>query len=153
MFKYSRFADAPDFYESSFWDDSDPQSGLGGWGVPDADFTVPDGGFSSFHLSYPSPHILRRNFTLLAFDLPFDISAGLNMSLTPRFTQPQKEANSSFSASAIEALLETAAGDFKGFQTVLEALEVRKENRQNIGVLIDMFHQGPHSAIDLIMGG
>ncbi|KAN0111160.1 hypothetical protein V8E52_008772 [Russula decolorans] len=29
--------DAPNFYESSFWKDSDPKSGLGGWGDPNAD--------------------------------------------------------------------------------------------------------------------
>src|SRR5580658_2330148 len=79
--------DAPDFYESSFWKDSDPNSGLGGWGNPNADFSVPDGGFSGFHLSYPSPHTLRRNFTLLAFDSSF---------LPPLFfTEPLKEANES----------------------------------------------------------
>jgi tyrosinase len=120
-FKYSRFADAPDFYESSFWDDSDPQSGLGGWGDPDADFSVPDGGFSSLHLSYPSPHTLRRNFTLRPFG---DFSAALNMF----FTQPLKEANSSFLAPEIEQLLETSAGDYKGFQEAFETFEVRKEN-------------------------
>jgi tyrosinase len=106
--------DAPDFYESSFWKDSDPVSGLGGWGDPNADFSVPDGGFSGFHLTYPSPHILRRNFTLLAFDLP-----------GPFFTEPLKEANSSFSAPAIESILEGPTGDFKGFQEGLETFEVR----------------------------
>jgi tyrosinase len=107
--------DAPDFFESSFWKDSDPVSGLGGWGDPNADFSVPDGGFRTFHLSYPSPHILRRNFTLLPWkDIVF-----------PLVTDPLKIGNTSFSASVIEALLETPAGDFKGFQKVFEAAEVR----------------------------
>ena len=109
--------DAPEFYESSFWKDSDPNSGLGGWGNPDADFSVPDGGFSGFHLSYPSPHTLRRNFTLLAFDSSF-LPAQF-------FTEPLKEANESFSAPAIRAVLETSAGDYKNFQTSLEVFEVR----------------------------
>jgi len=106
--------DAPDFYESSFWKDSNPISGLGGWGDPNADFSVPDGGFSGFHLTYPSPHIVRRNFTLRPFGQPI-----------PFFTEPQKEGNASFSASVIESILEASAGDFKGFQTGLEAYEVR----------------------------
>jgi tyrosinase len=89
-------------------------SGLGGWGDSDADFSVPDGGFSGLHLAYPSPHILRRNFTLQPFNLP-----------GPFFTEPLKEANSSFSAPVIESLLETSAGDFKGFQVAFEAFEVR----------------------------
>jgi tyrosinase len=89
-------------------------SGLGGWGDPNADFTVPDGGLSGLHLSYPSPHILRRNFTLRPFDFPLVF-----------FTDPQLEANTSFSATAIEALLETSAGDYKGFQAAFETFEVR----------------------------
>jgi hypothetical protein len=42
--------DAPDFYESSFWKDSDPNCGLGGWGDPNADYQVPDGGFHTLPL-------------------------------------------------------------------------------------------------------
>ncbi len=90
-------------------------SGLGGWGDPNDDFSVVDGGFSELHLSYPSSHILRRNFTLRPFELP-----------SPFFiTDPEKEGNSSFSAPEIEAVLETSAGDYKGFQAAFEAFEVR----------------------------
>ncbi|KAF8470986.1 Di-copper centre-containing protein [Russula ochroleuca] len=104
--------DAPDFYESSFWKDPDPVSGIGGWGDPNADFAVPDGGFRNLHLSYPSPHTVRRNFTLFPFNAPFVL-----------FTDHLKFGNSSFLASVIGALLATSAGDYKGFQTVLEAPE------------------------------
>ena len=106
--------DAPDFFESSFWKDSNPLSGLGGWGDPNADFSVPDGGFDEFYLSYPSSHILRRNFTLYPFALP-----------DPLFTDPQKEGNATFSVSVIEVALEAPAGDFRGFQEALEIPEVR----------------------------
>jgi len=106
--------DAPDFFESSFWKDSHPLSGLGGWGDPNADISVPDGGFNEFHLSYPSSHILRRNFTQYPFAIP-----------SPLFTDHQKEGNATFSVSVIEAALETSAGDFKGFQKALELPEVR----------------------------
>ena len=108
--------DAPDFFESSFWKDSDPLSGLGGWGNPNADFSVSDGGFDEFHISYPSSHILRRNFTLHPFDAPF-----------PLFTDPLKEGNVSFLEPVIEAALETSAGDYKGFQEALETPEVRPQ--------------------------
>jgi tyrosinase len=87
---------------------------LGGWGDPNTDFSVPNGGFDEFHLSYPSSHILRRNFTLYPFDVPY-----------PLFTDPLIEGNATFSASVIEAALETSAGDFKGFQEALEKPEVR----------------------------
>ncbi len=106
--------DAPDFYESSFWKDSDPESGLGGWGDPNADYSVPDGGFRNLHVSYPSPHIIRRNFTLQPFDTQ-----------SPLMTDLLKIGNSSFSASVIDALLETSVGDINGFQVVLAAPEVR----------------------------
>ena len=110
--------DAPHFYDSSFWKDFDPASGVGGWGNPNTDFEVPNGGFHSLPLSYPSPHTVRRNFTLLPFNVPY-----------PFFTEPRKMANSSFSASAIEAILRTAAGNYKGFQTALEAFEVRSGHK------------------------
>jgi hypothetical protein len=108
-------ADAPDFFESSFWKDSDPMSGLGGWGDPNDDYTVHDGGFHNLQLAYPVPHHVRRNFTLRPWDdTPF-----------PLVTDPLKIGNISFSASVIEAILETPAGHFKEFQTVLETVQVR----------------------------
>jgi tyrosinase len=88
-------------------------SGIGGWGDPNADFSVPDGGFSRLPLSYPSPHIVRRNFTLQPFNVPY-----------PFFTDPLIEGNSTFTASVIESILQTSAGDFKSFQVSLEAFEV-----------------------------
>jgi tyrosinase len=76
---------------------------------------VPDGGFSDLQLSYPSPHHVRRNFTLLSFrDIQFII-----------VTDRQKIGNTSFSASVIEGILETPAGDYKEFQTMLEVPEVK----------------------------
>jgi tyrosinase len=116
--------DAPDFYESSFWKDPDPVSGLGGWGHPNADFEVPDGGFHNLHLSYPSYHTVRRNFSLLSFNLPFS---------SPIITDRTKMGNTSFSASVIESILNTPAGDYKGFQTALEAPEVRNIDIGNTG--------------------
>jgi len=107
--------DAPDFYESPFWKDSDPKSGLGGWGDPSDDYSVHDGGFRNFKISYPVPHHVRCNFTLLAWK---DIASLL-------VVDPLKIGNASFSASVIEALLKTPAGDYKGFQTMLEAIQVR----------------------------
>ncbi|KAF8470981.1 Di-copper centre-containing protein [Russula ochroleuca] len=116
--------DAPDFYGSSFWKDSDPMSGLGGWGDPNADYTVPDGGFHKLLLSYPSPHTVRRNFSLFPYNGPF-----------PLFTDPQETGNSTILGSVVEAVLDTSAGDFKGFQVALELPE------------------GPHTAPHAMVGG
>ena len=116
--------DAPDFYESSFWKDSDPVSGLGGWGDPNADFRVPDGGFHKIPLSYPVPHTVRRNFTLLSFDLPPP---------NPLHLDKLKLGNTSFTTSVVEAILGTPAGDFKEFQKALEAPQVRRMDISNMG--------------------
>src|SRR6266576_4736554 len=93
--------DAPDFYNSSFWKDSDPKYGLGGWGDPDADYRVPDGGFHTLPLSYPSPHTVRRNFTLVLPPFPGALPG------------PTADNNASFSVSAIEAVLNISPGDYK----------------------------------------
>jgi hypothetical protein len=138
-----RPVDAPDFYESSFWKDSDPESGLGGWGDPNADYRVPDGGFSGFHLSYPSSHTLRRNFTLRPYNFP-----------SPLFPDPTLEANASFSAAAIETVLVAAAGDFKRFQVALETFQVSAQIEVTFGGIPHFDHrQGAHSAVHEIMGG
>jgi tyrosinase len=60
--------DAHDFYNSPFFDPS--SSGVGGWGDPDNDFQIKDGGFKDMVLAYPSPHHIRRNFSLFPFTNP-----------------------------------------------------------------------------------
>jgi tyrosinase len=109
-----RGIDAPYFFESSFWKDSDPVSGLGGWGDPNADFSVPDGAFNAMMLAYPSPHILRRQFALQPFNLSY-----------PLYPEPLKFSNSTFSAAEVEAILETPSKRFKSFQARLDPPEVR----------------------------
>jgi hypothetical protein len=137
-----RCIDAPDFYESSFWKDSDPVSGLGGWGDPNADFEVPDGGFHAMPLSYPSPHTLRRNFTLQPYiDGSF-----------PLWTDPQKIGNASFAAAVVEAVLGTPAGDYKGFHTALETPEVRKMNMSSTRLDFSSVTQGPHAGVHTTVG-
>jgi tyrosinase len=96
--------DSPNFYDSPFWNDSDPKSGLGGWGDPNADYGVPDGAFHTLPLSYPLPHVVRRNFTLLVPPFP-----GQNASPTP--IDP-----SLFSTSVVESVLETTPGGYEQFQ-------------------------------------
>ncbi|KAK7692790.1 hypothetical protein QCA50_004423 [Cerrena zonata] len=118
--------DAGDFQHATIFEESDYLSGLGGWGDPSKDFSVPDGAFSDFNVAYPSPHILRRNFTLQPF-LPF---ASLDV-----FPEPAKLANTSFTYAEISNLIANYTGDFKGFQKYFE------------------FPEGAHSSVHLIMGG
>ena len=98
--------DSPDFYDSPFWNDSDPKSGLGGWGDPNADYGVPDGAFHTLPLSYPLPHVVRRNFSLTGPPPP-----GAAQPASTNTNDP-----SLFSASVVESVLETTPGDYRQFQ-------------------------------------
>ncbi len=97
--------------------DPDPKSGLGGWGLPSQDVHVQDGGFgvyTTFRLSYPSHHPLRRNFTIQPF-------IGLPLQFFP---DQDLLANSSFTPEVVHDLVYGYVGDFKGFQTSFEAFTV-----------------------------
>lgn len=101
--------------------ESDPRSGLGGWGDPSTDYSVTDGAFTDFQLAYPSPHILRRNFTLQPF---------LDFASLEIFPEPAQMANESITITKISNLIANYTGDFKGFQKEFEATEVRCGVRQ-----------------------
>jgi len=93
--------DASNFQNSTFWD-PDTTSGVGGWGDPNDDDQITDGAFADdFHLSYPSPHRLRRRYTPTAPDNPDE-------PLTNAFT-PESQV----------AIVNGFQGDFIGFQARL----------------------------------
>ncbi|KAJ7182211.1 Di-copper centre-containing protein [Mycena crocata] len=123
--------DSGGVFTSDMFDDSDPESGLGGWGDPANDVRVPDGAFSntsSFRLSYPSPHPLRRNFTLQPF---------LNFPLAGFLSEADEElyANATFTPAERDKMVNGFVGDFKGFQKYFEGFN------------------GSHGAVHLMMGG
>jgi hypothetical protein len=60
--------DAHDIYGSPFFDNS--SSGVGGWGDPNNDYQIYTGGFKDEIRAYPSPHHIRRNFSLYPFSNP-----------------------------------------------------------------------------------
>jgi len=95
-------ADASNFHNSTFWD-PDTTSGVGGWGDPNDDDQITDGAFADgFHISYPSPHRLRRRYTPTAPDNPDEL-------FTDEFT-PESQV----------AMVNGFEGDFIGFQARLE---------------------------------
>jgi len=95
--------DASNFQNSSFWD-PDTTSGVGGWGDPSDDDQITDGAFADgFHVSYPSPHRLRRRYTSTSPDNPDE-------PLTNVFT-PESQA----------AMVNGFEGSFIGFQARLES--------------------------------
>ncbi|KAK0242052.1 Di-copper centre-containing protein [Armillaria nabsnona] len=108
--------------------DPDSKSGLGGWGLPSQDVHVQGGGFgvyTTFRLSYPSHHPLRRNFTIQPF-------IGLPLQFFP---DQDLLANSSFTPEVVHNLVYGYVGDFKGFQTSFEAFTAT------------------HGSVHLILGG
>ena len=104
--------DSTDVFGSDFFKDSDPKSGLGGWGDPTKDFSVTDGAFSDFVLAYPNPHILRRNFSIQPWSYVGDLD-GFN-------TYPETYANTTFTREVISGLINGFVGDFVGFQADFE---------------------------------
>jgi len=117
--------DSRDVYDSDLFKDPDPVSGLGGWGSSTQDFSVLDGGFRTLTLSYPSRHVLRRNFTLQPY---------LGQP-PPFFTEPAKLANTSFTPAEVAKMVNGFEGDFKGFQKYFESFE------------------GAHGSVHLVLGG
>lgn len=111
------YPDAADV-QAFFARESDPRIGLGGFGDMTKDFSVPDGGFStssSFKLTYPAYHNLRRNFTLkpyVGFPLPgFEFD-------------PNLDANATFTQAEVNKMVNGFVGNFTAFQTYLEAFQV-----------------------------
>jgi tyrosinase len=118
------FLDSKDVFGSVMFKDSNPVSGLGGWGDPSNDVRVPDGAFSnksSFRLTYPSPHTLRRNWTMQPF---------LNFPLAGFMTDADEhlDANATFTPAERDKLVNGFVGDFVGFQKYFEGFNVCRRN-------------------------
>ncbi|CAE6468194.1 unnamed protein product [Rhizoctonia solani] len=94
--------DAPEFESSPMWD-TDAESGLGGFGDPDDDYTVRTGGLN-ITLAYPIAHKLRRQYR------PFPGFAGFS----------NVSANSTFSQAEVDILLSQPEGNFTAFQDYME---------------------------------
>lgn len=117
--------DAHDFYNSPIFD-SDPITGLGGWGDRSDDFQITTGAFASnFVPAYPAPHRIRRNYTSVS-------SGGGFGDGTPPITRPL---SSFFSLESIKPMVDGFPGDFVGFQKLFEGGD------------------GSHGAIHQILGG
>ena len=91
--------DSSNFQNSTFWDPA-ADSGIGGWGDPNDDYQITDGGFANFTVSYPVPHRIRRQYTPIS---------GAGVSLAPLFT-PESQS----------AMVAGTVGSFIGFQAAIE---------------------------------
>jgi len=110
--------DAHDIYNSAFWDGS--PSGVGGWGDPNNDFQIHDGGFKDMVVAYPNPHHIRRNFSLYPFSNP---------DVKPPFAgDPNGPAppvgfmiNTTMTKQNVDGLIANYTGDYFGFQSYFES--------------------------------
>ncbi|TBU33894.1 Di-copper centre-containing protein [Dichomitus squalens] len=118
--------DSADVKNSPLFLDSDPISGLGGWGDPAKDIQVQDGAFRDLQLAYPVPHTLRRNFTLRPY---------IALADNPTILDPTLEANVSFTPAEVQKMVHWTPGDFPGMQFYMERPE------------------GPHGNVHEILGG
>ncbi|KAG6918032.1 hypothetical protein DXG01_016884 [Tephrocybe rancida] len=111
--------DAADIYNSPIFSDADAETGLGGWGDPNTDAHVLDGGFSrtsGYAVSYPYPHTLKRNFTLRPF---------LNFARAEEWhVVPDKPGNVSLTPETIKKTVNSWVGDYRGFQSDVEGIQM-----------------------------
>jgi len=118
--------------EHSTMFDGGERCGLGGWGDPNDDIQITTGGFKDIVRVYPSPHRIRRSYTLQPLaNIPNPFP---NDPLAPP-VDPTILINGSFTQTNYDFLLNGFLGDFRGFQAYLEGPRGT--------------HGGPH----LIMGG
>jgi tyrosinase len=101
--------------------DNDEVSGLGGWGDPNDDIQITTGGFKDLVRVYPSPHRIRRRYTLQPLaDIPNPFP---NDPLAPPINT-SIFINGSFARANYDFLLNGFVGDFEGFQAYLEGPQV-----------------------------
>ena len=86
---------------------------MGGWGDPANDYQISTGGFKDLAVAYPTPHRIRRNFTLYPYDnpnfvAPFPFPKGLMI-------------NTTMTTENVDFIVNNYEGDFFGFQTYFES--------------------------------
>ena len=111
---YDFRADSHDVYNATIWDDS--PSGLGRWGDPANDYQINSGGFANQIRVYPEPHHIRRNYSLFPFTNP--VFGSLMEDLASYM------ANSTLTHENVAKMVNGFDGDFVGFQTYFEDLDV-----------------------------
>ena len=112
--------DTHDTENSTMFDD-DKVTGLGRWGDPNDDIQITTGGFRDLVRVYPSPHRIRRRYTLQPLaNIPNPFP---NDPLAPPI-DTSILINGSFTRANHDFLLNGFVGDFRGFQAYLEGPRV-----------------------------
>ncbi|KAG9125874.1 hypothetical protein FRC07_005814 [Ceratobasidium sp. 392] len=107
--------DASAFNRSAIFDPN-PTSGLGGFGNPNLDYKVTNGGFANMTLSYPIKHNIRRNYTLYPYLDWFWLQ------------RPNEAANTTITQKFVNNAINGYVGDFIGFQNATEKAQAFHAN-------------------------
>ncbi|KAF9780434.1 Di-copper centre-containing protein [Thelephora terrestris] len=112
--------DAPDMYNSPFFDNSS-FGGIGGWGDPADDFQIYTGGFKDAIRAYPTPNRIRRNYTLYPFENP---NLGNLFANDPNAPPPPSNfmINSSLTKENVEYTVNSFEGNFIAMHAYTESL-------------------------------
>lgn len=115
------YLDAHDFYNNNLFDNS--SYGVGAWGDPANDYQISTGGLKDIMLAYPSPHRIRRNYTLFPFANPHFLNRFLG---DPEAPLPPADLaiNITMTKEKVDYLVNDYQGDFIGLQTDLESVSV-----------------------------
>ena len=107
--------------ENSVMFDDNTTGGLGRWGDPADDLQVTTGGFKDIVRAYPSPHRIRRKYTLQPLgNIPNLLPNG---PLTP-LVDASVLINGTFTRADYDFMSNGFIGDFRGFQVYLEGPRV-----------------------------
>jgi len=106
---------------SNFWDPS--SSGLGTWGEAKDDFEIQDGGFKDVVRVYPSPHHIRRNYSLFPLSNPDLIPPfGPDPAAPPR--NVSFRVNDTMSRANVDFIVNGFEGNYFAFQSYFESTNV-----------------------------
>ena len=115
------YLEAYDTCNSPFFDPS--PNGVGGWGDPNNDYQIHNGGFKDWVRAYPSPHGIRRNCSILPFRNPAP---------PPPFGNPPDApprpvdlmVNVTMTKQNVDYIVNNFEGDYFKFQGYFESLNV-----------------------------
>ena len=115
------YLDAYDFYNNNLFDNS--SYGVGAWGDPANDYQIFTGGLKDIMLAYPSPHRIRRNFTLFPFANPHVLN---RFPGDPDAPPPPVDLmiNTTMTKEKVDYLVNNYEGDFIGLQTDVESVRM-----------------------------
>ena len=108
-------------FNSAFFDTSD--HGVGGWGDANNDFQINTGGFKDQLRVYPSPHYIRRNYSLYPFSNPDTLPPWGNAPDSPP-RQTTLAINGTMVKSNVDGLVANYTGDYFAFQAYFESINV-----------------------------